>query len=360
MPANTQSTERPDADGRIRRVIRRLPAIFTLLVIVGAIPKLGAISHVAGLWWQGQLTDDAVIGHLSVRAWGRIGKVLQLIGGAAVAIDIIGPKRFYAWSNALDGRHRDILRRFDTRSAAYPLGALRKVLSDSIVHEVNEQFGTGEYATVRTRMVITDSGPPSPRSIGPLSPPIVAAWHRATHDALPSAHTCPTQHMSHDSEACGQQTAFLKKAVDEFLQQNLSAEDWALLNNSGDQALAAREQLLMTTGILLGVGSAWFAIVTVASREGHKSGASTFPWALILYSILILIGGYLFFLSTYSPSNSRRSVVIFRFISSLQTMPAVWLARLVASALERAPSNTVKWLAFWGITVGFGLDILAS
>ncbi len=47
-----------------------------------------------GLWFSGeQPPSDAVMGFMTVRWWGRVGKIAAFIGGATVILDLIGPDR---------------------------------------------------------------------------------------------------------------------------------------------------------------------------------------------------------------------------------------------------------------------------
>lgn len=45
-------------------------------------------------WWDGQQVDPELgLGPLSVRWWGRLGKIAAFVGGGTVVLDLIGPDR---------------------------------------------------------------------------------------------------------------------------------------------------------------------------------------------------------------------------------------------------------------------------
>jgi hypothetical protein len=58
------------------------------------------------LWAQGELDPHALLWGLQLFWWGRIGKALQLIAGAMIVIEIVGPERLRRFGESLDDRLR--------------------------------------------------------------------------------------------------------------------------------------------------------------------------------------------------------------------------------------------------------------
>ena len=56
------------------------------------------------LWFSNQLTSDATIWGVSLLWWGRLGKILQFVGGVTVVAEIIGPHRIRAFGQSLHTR----------------------------------------------------------------------------------------------------------------------------------------------------------------------------------------------------------------------------------------------------------------
>lgn len=63
-------------------------------ILATAAPVIDRIGYVEawGLWFGGeQLKGDAVLWFMSLRWWGRAGKLLTFLGGATVILDIVDP-----------------------------------------------------------------------------------------------------------------------------------------------------------------------------------------------------------------------------------------------------------------------------
>jgi uncharacterized protein YjeT (DUF2065 family) len=55
-------------------------------------------------WWQGKSLQGAQMWGLPMLTWGRIGKIVQFVGGLATVIDIVGPERIAEWGKRLRER----------------------------------------------------------------------------------------------------------------------------------------------------------------------------------------------------------------------------------------------------------------
>lgn len=56
------------------------------------------------LWFSNQLSSDVTIWGVSLLWWGRLGKILQFVGGVTVVAEIIGPERIRAFGQSLHTR----------------------------------------------------------------------------------------------------------------------------------------------------------------------------------------------------------------------------------------------------------------
>lgn len=54
-------------------------------------------------WFSGHLPSDATIWGVSIFWWGRIGKIMQAIGGVTIIADIIGPEKIRSFGTSLHG-----------------------------------------------------------------------------------------------------------------------------------------------------------------------------------------------------------------------------------------------------------------
>lgn len=53
------------------------------------------------LWCSGDLSPDVLLWGLSIFWWGRLGKMMQFVGGATIVADIIGPEKIRGFGSSL-------------------------------------------------------------------------------------------------------------------------------------------------------------------------------------------------------------------------------------------------------------------
>ncbi|MGP4099051.1 hypothetical protein [Nonomuraea sp. KM90] len=56
-----------------------------------------------GMWFDGRSTLGNDLLGLSMIWWGRFGKILSFVAGAAVIVDLLGPSRLSRYSDRLTG-----------------------------------------------------------------------------------------------------------------------------------------------------------------------------------------------------------------------------------------------------------------
>ncbi|MCG5464853.1 hypothetical protein MED01_003112 [Micromonospora sp. MED01] len=62
---------------------------------------MNALEELFRLWIAGKETSDIHIFGLSMIWWGRVGKLLQFLGGLVVILDLIGPERLRNWGTRI-------------------------------------------------------------------------------------------------------------------------------------------------------------------------------------------------------------------------------------------------------------------
>ncbi|MGC4868649.1 hypothetical protein ACLQ3B_24795 [Micromonospora sp. DT53] len=85
-------------------------------------------------WWSGDSTMDMRLGWWPMLIWSRIGKVLQLLAGLAVILDLIDLDRLRRFAVKLDRRGRDLSHLAPIERYRATVYGVREELADCLVH----------------------------------------------------------------------------------------------------------------------------------------------------------------------------------------------------------------------------------
>ncbi|QFZ16717.1 hypothetical protein [Saccharothrix syringae] len=325
-----------------------LPKVLGVAVLALVLVRSGDLWHLVGDWWGGRLTGDSTVLGWKLRYWGRLGKSCQFTGGVTVVLKIIGPERFSEWSAAWEARRERALTAVEQAVAVYPLTALRQAMGTSLVR-------TRHYAIPEggswSREEVWTGGPPHVGT-APVDQAEVDAWHTAALTAVESAHGCAEPHHP---EACPEQIAFARAAVDRFLRERLGPAEW--------NRVTALSTTVLNAPILFRASQAGVVILLMLAGGLYALRMASAPGTALLM-LIVCAGAFalgLVVVGTEDPPRSRRDVAVFRRVVRLWTAPVAAAMRGLAILLVKArPGHAVEWFAFWAFLVGFGLDFLAS
>jgi hypothetical protein len=331
------------------RPLRLVLAMATLLIIAMAIWH----HRLIGAWWTHHLKADARLVLMSVRDWARIGKVLQLLAGFAVILDVIGPDDIWAAGEKIVERRRDLLTAVQILRSSHGLVAQRAAMYRSLIFKC----GDPDAGPALWWDEVRDGSPPAAH-LAPLDQEQLNAWHTAALTRVRAPHICEIDH-SMSAMACVTQTAVAEAEVDRFLSEKLSHAATTNLADLTDRVGTAYSQM----GIVVFVAGTLASVVlgAILTHGGTTNSFSAFLGTFGFFTFIMLQAAIMAVTWATNPPTSQWGNIPLRCYLWFLVVTVAFVFRTCAATLSRYRSgNRVKLAALCVFIAGCLLDLLAS
>ncbi|WP_229402252.1 hypothetical protein [Micromonospora okii] len=282
------------------------------------------ILDVLRLWWDGKQTSDVVVWGHSMLIWGRVGKVIQLVAGGVVVLDLLSPAWFRRCGNALQSWSRLFSRRSVERRALRQIVRLREEVGRDFLHD--RSFATGPTSGVVWVVLVPASPTRVPDGIR-LSLEAYRSHHRQVIEDVMREHTCTDPRNS----TCGKLQVDVWRRIDELVEAQRPPEERHLVERAAEAEIGSY-------GAVIGSAIGMVVLFIGIAREDMRFAV---PGALLMP------------LSWSWRVRLTMSTLSHRLVGGLQ--------RAVGRDLhEPRPLIWLRWLAFLFLIFGTVLDLLAS
>ncbi|WBB76606.1 hypothetical protein O7602_14195 [Micromonospora sp. WMMD1128] len=186
---------------------------------------MSEIVDVLRLWLDGKPTTDVVVWGHSMLIWGRMGKMIQLVAGGAVVIDLLGPAWFQRRGAALQDDSKLFFRRSEERRAFRRIIRLREAVACQFL--ANRSFMTGPASAVVRILLVTAPPDRVPRGLG-LTLDEYRDYHRQVVGQVLREHTCTDP----DRSTCGKLQDYVGRRIDELVAAQLPPHQRRLIEDA--------------------------------------------------------------------------------------------------------------------------------